>query len=88
MKFVKFDSAKVVFWKFDVHNGGVKDCFIRNITVPETQGDFPHKIYRAFTYNTPGDDNVTADMSVVIFNGASNKPTKYIESKVVQKYWI
>lgn len=83
---VALDPKKVVYWFWDVVNGGLVN---RTVNKYEDDRNGTIKVRDAVdTWRTPGVDKVNSHMSVVIFDGYKNRPDLLANRPVVKEYWV
>lgn len=82
---ISLDQKKIVYWKWHVFNGGLKERIIKSQT---TVYNDSFKSVARHVYHTPGHDLIDPETSIVIFNGAKCKPALYEHRKVVKEFWV
>lgn len=83
---VALDPQKIVYWFWDVVNGGIID---REVIRSEDNGNGTIKIREArCRWVSPGVDKLKPEMSVVIFDGYKYKPELLVDRPIVKEYWV
>jgi len=79
----ELDRDKVVSWRYNVYNGGVKSYGISKLSDSRNR----IKCLEHITYNTPGVHNLPHEARVVVFNGYRYKPNLVENVGWIEEFW-
>lgn len=84
---VELDRKKIVYWLWDVMNGGVKSSSPISIQRSKKIREYG-KLVSTYVYSTPGVHKLPEEASIVIYNGAKTKPSVYNDTSIIKEFWV
>lgn len=87
MDIVELDRKKIVYWLWDIMNGGIKSSVPVSIQRSKKIREYG-KLVSTIVYNTPGVHSLPEGVSIVIYNGAKTKPSVYSDTNIIKEFWV